>query len=121
MVSPIGQKLNSKVAQNFRTEPEVKAEKDKDLMGHKSNDVGEDEEGDKSIPLLPLRVQYKNTEYNIKRGPTNTKNISKNRAYSKDQDKDINRYTIKRRQRQGCRTTRASWWSAPRGRGRRAQ
>ena len=26
-------------------------------MGHKSNDVGEDEEGDKSIPLLPLRVQ----------------------------------------------------------------
>ena len=41
-------------------------------MGHKSNDVGEDEEGDKSIPLLPLRVQ---TEYNIKRRPTNTKKI----------------------------------------------
>ena len=52
-----GQKLNLKVAQNFRTEPEVEAQKDKDLMGHKSNDVGEDEEGDKSIPLLPLRVQ----------------------------------------------------------------
>ena len=51
-----GQKLNLKVAQNFRTEPEVEAQKDKDLMGHKSNDVGEDEEGDKSIPLLPLRV-----------------------------------------------------------------
>ena len=48
--------MNLKVAQNFRTEPEVEAEKDKDLMGHKSNDVGEDEEGDKSIPLLPLRV-----------------------------------------------------------------
>ena len=51
-----GQKLNLKVAQNFRTEPEVGAKKDKDLMGHKSNGVGEDEEGDKSIPLLPLRV-----------------------------------------------------------------
>ena len=70
MVLRTGQKLNSKVAQNFRTEPEVEAKKDKDLMGHKSNDVGEDEEGDKSIPLLPLRVQ---TEYNIKRRPTNTK------------------------------------------------
>ena len=44
------------MAKNFRTEGEVEAKKDKDLMGHKSNDVGEDEEGDKSIPLLPLRV-----------------------------------------------------------------
>ena len=57
MVPRTGQKLNSKVAKNSRTESEVEAEKDKDLMGHKSNDVGEDEEGDKSIPLLPLRVQ----------------------------------------------------------------
>ena len=56
MVSRTGQKSNSKVAQNFRTEPEVETGKDKDLMGHKSNDVGEDEEGDKSIPLLPLGV-----------------------------------------------------------------
>ena len=70
MVSSCGQQLNSEMAKNFRTEPEVEAKKDKDLMGHKSNDVGEDEEGDKSIPLLPLRVQ---TEYNIKRRPTNTK------------------------------------------------
>ena len=44
------------MAKNFRTEPEVEAEKDKDLMGHKSNVIGEDQEGDKSIPLLPLRV-----------------------------------------------------------------
>ena len=42
--------------QYFRTEHQAKPLKDKDLMGHKSNDVGEDEEGDKSIPLLPLRV-----------------------------------------------------------------
>ena len=60
------------MAQNFRTEPEVETGEDKDLMGHKSNAVGEDEEGDKSIPLLPLRVQ---TEYNKKRRPTNTKKI----------------------------------------------
>ena len=56
MVSSTGQQLNSEMAKNFRTEPEVEAKKDKDLMGHKSNDVGEDEEGDKSIPLLPLGV-----------------------------------------------------------------
>ena len=51
------------MAKNFRTEPEVEAKKDKDLMGHKSNDVGEDEEGDKSIPLLPLRVYVDRIHY----------------------------------------------------------
>ena len=56
MAPRTGQRLNSELAENFRTEPEVEAQKDKDLMGHKSNDVGEEDEGDKSIPLLPLRV-----------------------------------------------------------------
>ena len=47
-------------------------------MGHKSNGVGEDEEGDKSIPLLPLRVQI---EYNVKRRPTKASRQKKNRAF----------------------------------------
>ena len=63
MASRTSQKPNSEVAQNFRTEPEVETGEDKDLMGHKSNDIGEDEEGDKSIPLLQLRVQPELVDY----------------------------------------------------------